>query len=236
MVCPRSVCATTSSCPSAEAPIVRDRCSAPECSISGNVVANGSPKTVVASRKLTACFRWLAASLRGSHSNCISTPVYLRHSCQKSAVPEGTRPSSHRYPALKGGAITFRALRRLAASPHRSEAPQNPALSRANSISLASLGMTIQGGRKFAPLKRCSNPALTASPCLCRFTLTRAASLHYGYNRCSMRGNGIVSRTCSSPQIQATARSMPMPKPACGTPPNLRRSRYHLNASSGSSC
>src|ERR1700733_5286767 len=58
----------------------------------------------------------------------------------------------------------------------------------------------------------------------------------YGYNRCSILGNGIVSRTCSRPQIHATARSIPMPKPACGTPPNLRRSRYHLNASSGSSC
>ena len=31
-----------------------------------------------------------------------------------------------------------------------------------------------------------------------------------------MRGKGMVSRTCSKPQIQATARSMPMPKPECG--------------------
>ena len=31
-----------------------------------------------------------------------------------------------------------------------------------------------------------------------------------------MRGYGIVSRTCSSPQIHPTTRSMPMPKPACG--------------------
>src|SRR5579863_7817484 len=58
----------------------------------------------------------------------------------------------------------------------------------------------------------------------------------YGYNRCSILGNGIVSRTCSSPQIHATARSMPMPKPAWGTLPYFRRSRYHLNASSGSPC
>ena len=29
---------------------------------------------------------------------------------------------------------------------------------------------------------------------------------------------------------------MPMPNPECGTPPNLRRSRYHLKAASGRSC
>ena len=38
----------------------------------------------------------------------------------------------------------------------------------------------------------------------------------YGYSRCSILGNGIVSRTCSSPQIQATARSIPIPKPSVG--------------------
>ncbi len=32
----------------------------------------------------------------------------------------------------------------------------------------------------------------------------------------------MVSRMCSSPHIQATKRSTPMPKPACGTLPNLR--------------
>src|SRR6476659_891466 len=57
-----------------------------------------------------------------------------------------------------------------------------------------------------------------------------------GYSLYSIRGNGIVSRTCSNPQIQATARSMPIPKPACGTDPNWRRSRYHLKASSGRWC
>ena len=41
----------------------------------------------------------------------------------------------------------------------------------------------------------------------------------YGYSRYSIRGYGIVSRTCSRPQIQATTRSMPMPKPPCGTEP-----------------
>ena len=46
-----------------------------------------------------------------------------------------------------------------------------------------------------------------------------ARSLAYGYSRYSIRGYGIVSRTCSSLQIQATTRSMPMPKPPCGTLP-----------------
>src|SRR6266853_3522319 len=58
----------------------------------------------------------------------------------------------------------------------------------------------------------------------------------YGYSRCSMRGNGMGTRRFSRPQIQATARSMPMPKPECGTLPYLRRSRYHLKASSGRLC
>ncbi len=46
-----------------------------------------------------------------------------------------------------------------------------------------------------------------------------------------MRGNAIVSRTCSSPQTHATQRSMPMPNPPCGTVPYLRRSMYQSNAS-----
>ena len=46
----------------------------------------------------------------------------------------------------------------------------------------------------------------------------------------------MVSRTCSRPHIQATKRSTPMPKPACGTVPKRRRSRYQLNASAGRLC
>ena len=34
----------------------------------------------------------------------------------------------------------------------------------------------------------------------------------------------MVSRICSRPHIHATKRSMPMPKPPCGTLPYLRRS------------
>ena len=41
----------------------------------------------------------------------------------------------------------------------------------------------------------------------------------YGVKRSSMRGKGMVSRTWCRPQSQATMRSMPMPKPACGTEP-----------------
>ena len=44
-------------------------------------------------------------------------------------------------------------------------------------------------------------------------------SLPYGYIRLSMRGKGIVSRTWSSAHTHDTTRSMPMPKPACGTLP-----------------
>ena len=42
---------------------------------------------------------------------------------------------------------------------------------------------------------------------------------NYGYSLYSIRGYGIVSRTCSSLQIQETQRSIPMPKPPCGTVP-----------------
>ena len=55
----------------------------------------------------------------------------------------------------------------------------------------------------------------------------------YGWRRPSRRGNGPVSRTCPSPQIQATVRSRPSPNPACGTDPYRRRSRYQSNALSG---
>jgi hypothetical protein len=40
-----------------------------------------------------------------------------------------------------------------------------------------------------------------------------------GVIRSIIRANGMVSRTWWSPQIQATQRSTPMPKPACGTVP-----------------
>ncbi len=41
----------------------------------------------------------------------------------------------------------------------------------------------------------------------------------YGYRRYSWRGNGMVSRMWRVPAIQATQRSMPMPKPEWGTVP-----------------
>src|SRR5262249_529184 len=64
---------------------------------------------------------------------------------------------------------------------------------------------------------------------------SRLSSL-YGRRRYSMRGNAIGSRRWSMPQIQVTQRSMPMPNPACGTVPYLRRSRYQSKASFGSLC
>lgn len=39
------------------------------------------------------------------------------------------------------------------------------------------------------------------------------SSLVYGYKRLSKRGNGEVSRTCSTPAIHATVLSKPNPKP-----------------------
>ena len=47
----------------------------------------------------------------------------------------------------------------------------------------------------------------------------RGSLRFYGLSRVSMRGNGIVSRTWGRPQIHATVRSMPRPKPACGNVP-----------------
>ena len=47
-----------------------------------------------------------------------------------------------------------------------------------------------------------------------RQTRVSAHNDSYGRRRYSMRGNAMVSRMCSRPQIQATQRSMPMPKPA----------------------
>ena len=41
------------------------------------------------------------------------------------------------------------------------------------------------------------------------------------------RGNGITSRMFSTPVTYCTSRSNPSPKPACGTEPYRRRSRYH---------
>ena len=66
-----SVWATTSRRPPADRPIVRKRLSDSEWSISGNVIASGSPKIVAASRNPTPCLRRFVASLRGSHSNSI---------------------------------------------------------------------------------------------------------------------------------------------------------------------
>lgn len=57
-----------------------------------------------------------------------------------------------------------------------------------------------------------------------------------GRRRSIRRGKGMVSRTWCRPQIQATVRSIPSPKPECGKLPYLRKSRYHSNASIGKPC
>jgi hypothetical protein len=41
-------------------------------------------------------------------------------------------------------------------------------------------------------------------------------------------GKAMHWRICGSPVSQAMVRSMPRPKPPCGTEPNLRKSRYQL--------
>src|SRR5690625_5502306 len=53
-----------------------------------------------------------------------------------------------------------------------------------------------------------------------------------GRSRPSILGNGMVSRTWESPQIQATVRSRPRPYPEWGTDPYLRdRKSTRLNSS-----
>src|SRR5438034_8309572 len=66
----RSVWATTRTCPRVDAPIVRKRASASECTSSANVVDSGSSRNVAALWKLTRCLLRFAAAFAGSHSNC----------------------------------------------------------------------------------------------------------------------------------------------------------------------
>ena len=47
----------------------------------------------------------------------------------------------------------------------------------------------------------------------------RASVLAHGHTLPRVRGKGMVSRMCCRPQIQATQRSTPMPKPEWGTEP-----------------
>lgn len=53
-----------------------------------------------------------------------------------------------------------------------------------------------------------------------------AFSAGYGVTRDIVLGNSTVSLMSSTFVIQRIKRSMPSPKPPCGTEPNLRRSRY----------
>src|SRR5439155_26012399 len=56
-------------------PIFRNRRSPTEWSTSGNVVDNGSSKTVAASRKSTPCFLKFSSAFSGSHVN-VTESVY----------------------------------------------------------------------------------------------------------------------------------------------------------------
>ena len=95
MVSFRSVCATTSTLPRVDAPIVTKRASSKERVSPGNVVDSGSSSTVVASWKLTRCFLRFALAFAGSHSNC-TLRVY---------APDGDPPSAaQRSPRLGGEA------------------------------------------------------------------------------------------------------------------------------------
>jgi len=88
----RSVWATTRTCPRVDAPIVRKRASASECTSSANVVDSGSSRTVAASWKLTRCLLRFAAAFAGSHSNCTARvygPVPGDH---QTAEREGVEP------------------------------------------------------------------------------------------------------------------------------------------------
>jgi hypothetical protein len=57
--------------------------------------------------------------------------------------------------------------------------------------------------------------------------MTTTKGLHQNSALPGNRGNGITSRMFSTPVTYCTSRSNPSPKPACGTEPYRRRSRYH---------
>ena len=57
--------------------------------------------------------------------------------------------------------------------------------------------------------------------------LSNALMSYYGLKRPIVRGKGIHSRICSTPVIQRTVRSSPIPNPECGTLPYFLKSKYH---------
>jgi hypothetical protein len=75
--------------------MTRNRSSASEWSGSRMVIDSQSPKTVIASSKLTRCFRSFAAAFRGSHSN-FTPPCYSARSRAGSSAPiESTTAAPH---------------------------------------------------------------------------------------------------------------------------------------------
>lgn len=107
----RSVWATTRTCPRVDAPIVRKRASASECTSSANVVDSGSSRTVAASWKLTRCLLRFAAAFAGSHSNCTAR-VY------------GPVPADHQTAERIGNELQAAALMESANRRDRSAAPR----------------------------------------------------------------------------------------------------------------
>ena len=75
IVSPVSVCDTTRIRPGADKPMIRNRRSAREWSVSGNVVESESSKTVAASRKSTPCALRFSFALFGSQVN-FTTSLY----------------------------------------------------------------------------------------------------------------------------------------------------------------
>ena len=98
-------------------------------------------------------------------------------------------------------------------APRSAPAPPPRTGRRARSWSPRSAAPARGRGRPAAPRRSASRARTRARK---RTPPAISDSVAYGYIRYSIRGNAIVSRRWSMPQIQVTTRSMPMPKPACG--------------------
>ena len=85
------------------------------------------------------------------------------------------------------------------------------------------------------PLRRGTPAETLASSATARYAHRNSGEFRYEFRygpfrtqRCpACVGNGITSRILAMPVMNWTTRSRPRPKPACGTVPNRRKSRYH---------
>ena len=98
--------------------------------------------------------------------------------------------------------------------------------------------------RRHGPARLVRHPAFRSCLFINHLLLSRryksppaAGGPSYGrggaYSVPTVLGNSRVSRMLPTPVMYMTMRSKPRPKPACGTEPNLRVSRYCSYASSG---